>query len=151
MKITKIAIGKGRSVPKKGPEGEWDKVFYHVEAEVSESEDPEAVRIGLEATLDSWLAQPPTTPEWIPKLDIGEVNDLIWTTYKTKERAKPSEAAWTFSGEAKHDNPEHKFILAELIKAIKASPNERLELGDMEHSFSGAENQFISRRPAKKS
>ena len=145
MKITKIAIGKGRSVPKEGPEGEWVKVFYHVEAEVSEGEDPEVVRIGLEATLDSWLAEAPTAPEWIPKLDEAELEELPWQT-RDKQPAKPGQWAWLFGPESKTGAPEKA---QELVKAIEASKDRKLEFGAYEYTLSEGK-VFIQRRPAKK-
>jgi len=145
LKITKIAIGKGRSFLKEGPEGEWVKVFYHVEAEVGEGEDPEAVRIGLEATLDSWLAQVPTAPEWIPKLDEAELEELPWQT-RDKQPARVGQWAWLLGPESRTGTPEKA---EELVKAIEASKDGKLEFGAYEYTLS-KDRIFVQRTPVKK-
>jgi len=147
MRVSKIVVGKGKTVPVKGPEGEWLKTFYSVEAELDEGEDPVAARLGLEQLLDQWLQGEVTGPEDIPKLDLGDLDALPWLTYKTKEPAKSDEAGWV-------KNPEHfsnfdSPVAAELAKALKRA-GKKLELGEYEYSFSGKESQFISRRPVKK-
>lgn len=84
----------------------------------------------------------------IPKIDLGDLDAAPWLTYHTKVRAEPGTAAWM-------KNPTHftQFeappVIHELVKAIKRSPGERLQLGAMEYGFSG-ERKFLSRRPVKK-
>jgi len=93
--------------------------------------------------------KPPETPV-IPAVDTADIDALVWTTYKTKQKAEPGQAAWTFSDPERHDNPDHKRTVKELVKAIKGSENQRFRIGDMEYSFSGNEKQFISRRPIRR-
>jgi len=149
MKVSKIVIGKGRTSRPSEAE-EWIREYYELEIEVADNKEIPVARDYALSLIDSWLAKPPEKPEWIPKLDIAEINALVWTTYKTKERAQPGQAAWCFADPERHDNPEHRPIVQELVKAIEASKDGKLELGDMVYTFSGSENQFISRRPLKR-
>jgi hypothetical protein len=139
LKIERILVGRGRSVPTDGPEGEWLKTFYQVEAVLDEGEDPKAVRLSLERMLNRWLSGEAEPKAKVPKLDLAELEELPWTTYKTKERAKEGEAGWIF---ANTEGAE------ELVKAIQRSEG-KLELGPYEYRFSGKERQFITRRPLK--
>jgi hypothetical protein len=139
LKIERILVGRGRSVPTDGPEGEWLKTFYQVEAVLDEGDDPKAVRLRLERMLNRWLSGEAEPEAEIPKLDLAELDELPWTTYKTKERAKEGEAGWIF---ANTEGAE------ELVKAIQRSEG-KLELGPYEYRFSGKERQFITRRPVK--
>ena len=148
MRIVKVVVGRGRTSRPSEAE-EWVREYYELEIEITDDKEISVARDYALSLIDQWLAQPPTAPEWIPKLDIGEISDLLWTTYKTKERAKPAQAAWTFSDPTRHDKPESRRVIEELIKAIKASLNETLQLGDMTYSLSGNEKQFISRRPTR--
>jgi len=148
MKVVKVRVGRGRTSRPSEAE-EWVREYYELEIEITDDKEIPIARDYALSLIDQWLAQLPTAPEWIPKLDIGEINDLLWTTYKTKERAKPAQAAWTFSDPTRHDKAEDKHVVEELVKAIRASSDGNLQLGDMEFSFSGAEKQFISRRPAR--
>lgn len=148
MKVVKIRVGKGRTT-RPGEAEEWVKEYYELEMEIEDDQELPVARDFALSQIDSWLTEAPTAPKYIPQLDIGEINDLVWTTYKTKEKAKPEQAAWTFRDATRHSNLDHRKIVNELVKAIKASPNERLQLGDMEFSFSGKEKQFISRRPVR--
>jgi hypothetical protein len=68
-----------------------------------------------------------------------DVANLPWKSYKTKQDARPEEAAWIFRS-TKGAKP--------LVATLKAKG--RIEIGDMEYSFSGRENQFISRNPTKR-
>ncbi len=45
MKIERIVVGKGKSVPRDGPEGEWSKVYYQLEAVPAEGEDVQAISV----------------------------------------------------------------------------------------------------------
>ena len=140
MKIERIVVGKGKSVPHDGPEGEWSKVYYQVEAVPAENEDVQAVRMGLEGILDQWLSAEAKPEAEIPKIDLAEIDQLPWTTYKTKEPAKEGEAGWIFANTKGAE---------ELAKAMQKSEG-KLELGAYEYRFSGKEKQFITRKPVKK-
>jgi len=140
LKIERIVVGKGKSVPHDGPEGKWSKVYYQLEAVPAESEDVQAVRMSLEGILDQWLSVEPKPEAEIPKLDLAELDGLPWTTYKTKEPAKEGEAGWIFANTKGAE---------ELAKAMQKSEG-KLELGACEYRFSGKEKQFITRKPVKK-
>ena len=144
--MTKIVVGKGKSVSVGGPEGEWLKVFYQVEAVLNEGEDPVAARLGIEHMLDQWLQGEIVGPEAaIPKLDLTDLDALPWLTYQ-KEPAEPGHSGWI-------KNPAYfsnffEPAAAELSKALTRA-GRKLELGEYVYSFSGKEKQFISRKPAK--
>jgi len=76
----------------------------------------------------------------IPRLDIAAIEGLEWISYQTKKAAQRSESAWIF-----RTTPGAE----ELVKAIEASENHRVELGEYDYGFSGPEKQFIARRPRK--
>ena len=139
MKIERIVVGKGKSVPVDGPEGEWSKAYYQLEAVPAEGEDVQAVRMSLEGILDQWLSVEAKPEAEIPKLDLAELDQLPWTTYKTKEPAKEGEAGWIFANTKGAE---------ELAKAMQRSEG-KLELGAYEYAFSGKEKRFISRKPVK--
>jgi hypothetical protein len=140
LKIERIVVGKGKSVPHDGPEGEWSKVYYQLEAMPAEGEDVQTVRMSLEGILKQWLSVEPKPGAEIPKLDLAELDELPWTTYKTKEPAKEGEAGWIFANTKGAE---------ELAKAIQKSEG-KVELGVYEYGFSGKEKRFISRKPVKK-
>jgi hypothetical protein len=140
LKIERIVVAKGKSVPVDGPEGEWSKVYYQLEAVPAEGEDVQAARMSLESILDQWLAAGMKPEAEIPKIDMAELDVLPWTTYKTKEPAKEGEAGWIFSNTKGAE---------ELVKAMQKSEG-KLELGAYEYRFSGKEKQFITRKPVKK-
>lgn len=140
MKIERIVVGKGKSVPVDGPDGEWSKVYYQLEALPAEGEDAHSVRMGLEGILDQWLSVEGKPEAEIPKIDLAELDGLPWTTYKTKEPAKEGEAGWIFANTKGAE---------ELAKAMEKSEG-KLELGAYEYRFSGKEKQFITRKPVKK-
>ena len=70
-----------------------------------------------------------------------QIEDLPWISYATKKAARPGDAAWIFV---------QKDEKGDLVKAIRESPSQRLELDPYVFTFSGNQNQFISRRPLKK-
>lgn len=152
MRRTKIVVGKGKSVPVGGPDGEWLKVFYEIHATLDEGEDPAAARLGIEQMLDQWLQGELAGLEAaIPKLDLAELDASPWLSYKTKEPAAPSKPAW-MKNPVYFTQFEPPQVVFELVKALKRTPDEKLVLGDCEYSFSGKgdmEDHFISRRPVK--
>jgi len=140
LKVERIVVGKGKSVPRDGPEGEWSKVYYQLEALPAEGEDVQAVKMSLEGILDQWLSVEAKPEVEVPKLDLAELEQLPWTAYKTKEPAKEGEAGWIF---ANTNGAE------ELVKAMQKCEG-KLELGAYVYRFSGKEKQFIARKPVKK-
>jgi DNA uptake protein ComE-like DNA-binding protein len=117
-------------------------VYYQLEAVPAEGEDVQAARMSLEGILDQWLSlSVEAKPEaQIPKIDLAELDELPWTTYKTKEPAKEGEAGWIFANTKGAE---------ELAKAMQKCEG-KLELGAYEYRFSGKEKNFITRKPVKK-
>jgi hypothetical protein len=151
FKVTKLTVALGTTI--QHGEREWGKQNYGVEVEVNSDERDIVEKAFVEASqlVRSCLAEPPLSPAEIPQVDIGELNDCEWLTFK-KEPAKQGQAAWVknpieFTTWANPPN-----VLLQLAKALKRSPDEKLVLGDMEYSFSGKgdmKNHFISRKPVK--
>jgi hypothetical protein len=140
LRVERIVMGKGKSVSKDGSEV-WLRTFYQVEAVLEQGDDPKEVREKLERMLIQWLSdEEAMLEEKVPKLDLAELDQLPWTTYKTKEPAKEGEAGWIF---ANTEGAE------ELVKAMQKREG-KLELGAYEYRFSGKEKQFIARKPVKK-
>jgi len=140
LKVERIVVGKGKSILVDGPDGEWNKVYYELEAVPAEGEDFQAAKVRLESILDKWLSVEAKPEGEIPKLDLAELDQLPWTTYKTKEPAKEGEAGWIFANTKGAE---------ELVKAMQKCEG-KLELGAYEYRFSGKEKNFITRKPVKK-
>jgi len=139
--IERIWVRKG--VTRRVPSGEeaWERQEIEVEASVEEGELPDRVYDYLSEKIDEWLLTVPVEEvKAVPKLDPAEVEDLPWTSYATKQRAKPGEAGWIFTATKGAE---------ELAKAIQRSKGERLRLGRYEYRFSGDKRRFISRRRVK--
>lgn len=139
-KITKLTVGRGRT-SRPSEQEEWVKEYYELEADVTDltTEDGlEKVRVSLEQKLISWLSEL-VTPQ-IPQLDMAKVEQLPWKTYDKKAPCHPGEPGWVFTN---HEGAQ------ELVKLIKASPKEKLELPPYQFTFSGREKQFISRKTMK--
>lgn len=140
LKVVKVRVGKGRTSRPSEAE-EWLKEYYELEIEIGDDKELPVARDFALTQIDSWLAQAPTAPEYIPHLDIAEISELPWKDYKTKQPStKPDSPAWAFSNA---DGAE------ELVKAINASKDGKVQIGNVEFSFSGDSDQFISRRPVK--
>lgn len=104
-KITKLYIERGKTV--QVDDKTWDKQTIGLEADVSDIQDEtqlEKLRQDLWTKEGDWIEEhvaKPTVPEPIksediPDLDIGEINDCVWTRYgKNKGSAKPGHAGWT--------------------------------------------------------
>jgi len=140
LKIERIVVGKGKSVPVDGSDGQWSKAYYELEAVPAENEDVQAVKMRLEDILDQWLSVEAKPEVEVPRLDLAELDKLPWTAYKTKEPAKEGEAGWIFANTESAE---------ELVKAMQKCEG-KLELGAYEYRFSGKEKQFIARKPVKK-
>lgn len=86
MPITKIVVGRGKSVPAnpKDPGSEWTKIHYEVEASLGPNEVPERVKNHLESLVQNWLESEAPTPETKPKEEaprettaIGDISTLF--------------------------------------------------------------------------
>jgi hypothetical protein len=80
-----------------------------------------------------------------PQLDPDDLAGLPWKTYKTKEPAKPDEAGWIFR------NIKGAEALADLIEKQGKGTHVLIGSQKFEFSFSGADRQFIGRKPSKTS
>ena len=144
-KIVRFRMGKGKTSRPTSDE-EWTRKYLELEVELpekhSESDFQEAL-LRSEYIIDNWLGQP-EVPQ-IPQLDPAELDKLPWKN-RNKEPAKPGTFAWLF-GPGSVSGTEAG--AEELVKAIKASKDGKLVLGDVEYSLVKDE-AFIQRRPIKK-
>ena len=154
-KIVEFTMGKGRTVrPSEGEE--WIRKYLELEIRLPEQfteEDLHEALTRAEYLLDSWLEATEVQAGAIPQLDIGEINALIWMSYKTKQPCtKPDEPGWIFSSAERHP-PDSQKAVQKLAEAIEKAPQNKLELGNVQYTFSGPKEDpklFISRRPAAK-
>jgi hypothetical protein len=162
FKVTKLSVSLGTTLQQN--ETHWAKQSYGLEVEVnSDSKDVvEKAKAETEQLVRSWLSAevssaPPESKapkprrEDIPHIDIGELNECEWQTYK-KEPAKLGQAAWIKNPVEFTSWKDAPNVLMQLSKAISRSPDGKLVLGDMEYAFSGKgemEKHFISRTPVK--
>lgn len=144
MKVTKLVVGKGRTA-RPSEQEQWIKEFYQLEIELADDKELEDARAYGLSLIDNWLSEAPTAPQYIPRLDEAELEELPWQT-RNKELAKPGQWAWLFGPESTKGAPEGA---QELIKAIEASKDGKLELGAYEYTFS-KDRAFVQRRPVKK-
>lgn len=138
-------MGKGHTTKPADVE-EWDKKYLEVTVRLPEKyseEDFQEALLHAEYILDNWIAQS-ETPQ-LPKLDIAEINALPWKK-KVNEPAKHGAFGWLF-GPKSRDGTEPG--AAELVKAIKATKNGKLVLGDMEYSLA-KNDAFVQRKPVKR-
>lgn len=69
----------------------------------------------------------------------NDFNELPWKSYKTKEKAEPTEAGWIFSNT----------IGAEALLATIKTNGDKTQIGNFEYQLQGSERQFIARKPVK--
>ncbi len=86
-------------------------------------------------------------PVNIPEIDLAELDECPWLTYK-KNPAGPGKAAW-IKNPAHFEHFDAPKVLWELVKAMEGEKDHKLVLGDMEYVFGGKEGQFINRKPTK--
>ena len=67
------------------------------------------------------------------------LNELPWKSYKTKEKAEPTEAGWIFT----------KTEGAEALVATLKTNDGKAKIGNFEYQLQGPERQFIARKPVK--
>jgi hypothetical protein len=143
--VKKLTVARGASVSH--DDESWDRVFYSIEAEVDEAE-LQVVKAELQGMINAWIVDAlahPLVPvskaeaEHIPQIDLAQLEELPWTSFQTKQPAKPGEAGWIFSNTEGAE---------ELVKALEAKEG-KLELAEYIFRFSGDQKQFISRSPVK--
>lgn len=165
-KLTKLTVEKSRTI-ESGKE--WRKTIYVLEADVGDVENEtklDKYRKDFAEKLNDWLAEetpaydrslgsegtapePPIKAEDIPDLDIGEINDCVWTRYgKNKGPAKSGHTGW-IKNPIQFTSETFPKALSQLVKLIKKSPDGELVIGDMKYSLSGGDSRehFISRKP----
>ena len=148
----KVRVGKGRTI-RPGDQEEWIKEYYELEMSVKDLSEIATARANMLGTIDAWLneaVKAERVKAAIPKLDLAQIEELPWTTYHTKIRARPGDAAWTKNPtyfKNIKDEPARSLAI-ELAEAIKAAEG-KLQLGEYEFTLSGEDDRFISRRPVK--
>jgi DNA transposition AAA+ family ATPase len=145
VQLKRLIVGKGKT-SRPCDADEWSKEYYELEASIENSSELEATRANLSGLIDGWLSpHKPATRETPKKTQLSsqEIEKLPWKTYNSKEDCKPNEAGWIFT------NTPGAEALSDLIK--KQGKEVVVQIGDYNFSvkFSGAENQFIGRAPAK--
>ena len=125
MKIERIIVGKGKSVPVDGPDGEWSKQYYQVEALLTEVDNIQLVKEDLSNMLEYWLSE--AKPE--APMDT-EFEALPWREFKNRK------GAWIFTNESGAEDLRNK---------LEAASGKTLEIGDYKYTISGDQGQFISR------
>ena len=150
MRVKRIVVGKGITTRPAPDTEEWIRRYYEVEVEFPEGEyrpeDIEDGRVWAERLIDAWLKAEevaiPTEEELTPE----ELEDLPWTPYQPG-----SKSGWVLRN-PREGHPdyteEHREILRRLSEKIEREGS--VTIGDFTYDFSGAENQFIRRRPAKR-
>ena len=138
VRISRLTVDRGES---KSNSGEvWKRCFYGIECEFSSeatAKDFEDARKAADSKIVEWIkegiAEKPVAPS---ALDPTQQDKLPWKPYKAGHRA-----GWVFS-----NLPEAQ----DLAKAIRESPEQKIELGEFQYRFSGPKEDpllFISRNP----
>ena len=125
MEIERIVIAKGRSAPVNGPEGEWNKTFYQLEALLVEGDNIQVIKQDLENMIDYWLSTGSKPVE-----TAIAVESLPWREFKNRK------GAWIFTNQEGAED---------LRKKLETTPDKTLEIGDYKYTISGDQGQFISR------
>ncbi len=150
FKVTKLTVHLGRTVQQ--GEEQWNKQTYGLEVEVNSDQLDIVEKAKLEAAslVSSWLTETAGQPtsEFIPQIDIGELNEAPWQTFQ-KKPAKPGQAAWVKNPVEFSSWKDPPNALLQLVKAMKRTSDEKLVLGNMEYAFSGEKKQFVNRKPKK--
>jgi hypothetical protein len=149
FKVTKLTVALGTTI--QHSETEWNKRGYALEMEVNSSDKDivEKAKAEAEQFEQSWLSEPTLPPAEIPQIDMAELNECPWVTFKDKQPAKPGHAAWIKNPVEFTSWKDVPKVLLELVKIMKRDPDQKLVLGDMEYVFSGDKKQFIQRKPVK--
>lgn len=73
------------------------------------------------------------------QLQVPDFDKLSWKSYKTKQVAGPTEAAWIFVNTQG----------AEALLSTLKSKDGKAKIGNFEYQLQGSDHQFISRKPVK--
>jgi len=128
---------------------DYVKAAYTLEVDLSTLEQTDKTvedsKKLVENLIDKWIEEEIAVASAmkevakVPEMDVGELGDFPWKTFKTKEQCQPHEAGWimrNFEGATK---------LEEALEKAKGP----LVIGEFEYSFSGDRQQFINRKPKK--
>ena len=150
-RISKLLVDRGKTKSASGEE--WNKVLYGIEFEFSSEatmKDFEDARQAADAKIVEWIkekfaekvaegaVEKPAMPAMPSRRDPAQLEKLPWKPYKEGHRA-----GWIFS-----NLPEAQ----DLAKAIRESPEQKIEVGEFQYRFSGPKEDpllFISRNPTK--
>ncbi len=145
MKVNRLVVGKGKTSRPSADFEEWTREYYEVEVLIEDASELETAKANLTGLLDSWLTQgrAPAPVKPLPQLDPDELEKLPWKTYRTKEPAKPGEAAWTMR------DTKGAEALVDLLE--KQGKEVRVQIGTQNYvvKFSGDKRQFLGRAPIK--
>jgi len=80
FKVRKITVGRGRT---KGDEkaGEWNRVYYEVEADIEDESQIELAKGSVEALLETWLKGESISPTTAV---VGQQSKPKWDSSKMK-------------------------------------------------------------------
>jgi len=146
VQLKRLVVGKGKT-SRPGDAEEWNKEYYEVEAVIEDPSELEVAKANLTGLLDGWLSSgrppAPAPVKPLPQLDPDELEKLPWKTYRTKETAKPGEAAWTMR------DTKGAEALVDLLE--KQGKEVRVQIGTQNYvvKFSGDKKQFLGRAPIK--
>jgi len=103
FKIRKITVGKGKTT---GDEkaGEWNRVYYELEAEIEDERQIELAKGSMEALLDAWLRGETVTPED----KTFDMEKIAWV--QTEGEKGP------YQKSTDYDNLNHKALLKKLAE-----------------------------------
>jgi len=144
-KIVEFKIGKGKTSRPSQAE-EWTCKYLELTVRLPDNyreEDFQESLVRAKYVLDNWVEQPETSQ--IPDLDIAKIDSLPWKK-RNKEPAKVGEFGWLF-GPGSRDGTEAG--AEALAKALKATKEGSLVLGDMQYSLV-KDGIFIQRKPVKR-
>lgn len=151
-KIVGFKMGKGRTV-RPGKSEKWERHYIELECTCPERFDHESLQEAFaraENIIDFELDQMQRAPSpedissEIPDLDIAEINALPWKG-KAQEPSETGKWGWIYGPSAAMGIEKGAEKLAE---AIEKAEDHKLQLGNMEYSFS-KDKAFINKAPVK--
>lgn len=143
-KIKGFKMGKGITVEDKDKHT-WSRRYLELEIETPGDFSQESIQKAFtraENILDFWLDQ--MGPSQIPGLDIADIDALPWKA-KEGQPSQPGHWGWILGPKSAHGITPGADIL---VAALEKAADQKLQLGDMEYSFS-KNKAFINRKPVK--
>lgn len=163
--IEPLTLTVGKSATVQISEYEWKKVRYELQINVTgaqNKDDLDHVRDLAEKMIDAWINKqnkwqpsPEATEQahklaGIPDLDESELLTLPFWVGKRQggHAAGEFEGGWLGRDPRYLKDSVHKQLLARLDEAIRKSKG-TFEFGRFKYSYSGARQQYITRKPVK--